>query len=82
MDFKAIALKLGLPETATEKEILSTIEVLLGYKTANEQLRKEKEEIRLAGITTAVENAINERRITAEKKNHFVELGKRSALKL
>lgn len=80
MDFKAIALKLGLPETATENEILSTIEVLLGYKTANEQLRKEKEEMQLAGITAAVESAITERRITAEKKNHFIALGKQVGL--
>lgn len=80
MDFKAIALKLGLPETATENEILSAIEVLLGYKTANEQLRKEKEEMQMAGITTAVETAITERRITADKKGHFVELGKKVGL--
>lgn len=75
MDFRAIALKLGLPETATENEILSTIEVLLGYKMANEQLRKEKEEMQLAGITAAVETAIAERRITADKKDHFITLG-------
>ena len=80
MDFKAIALKLGLPETATENEILSTIEELSGYKTANEQLRKEKEEMQLAGITSAVEAAITERRITAEKKDHFIALGKQVGL--
>lgn len=80
MDFKAIALKLGLPETATETEILSTIEVLLGYKTANEQLRQEKEQMQLAGITAAVESAITERRITAERKDHFIALGKQVGL--
>ena len=80
MDYKAIALKLGLPETATENDILSAIEVLLGYKTANEQLRQEKEQMQLAGITTAVETAITERRITADKKEHFVELGKKVGL--
>lgn len=80
MGFKAIALKLGLPETATETEILSTIEVLLGYKTANEQLRQEKEQMQLAGITAAVESAITERRITAEKKDHFIALGKQVGL--
>jgi hypothetical protein len=80
MDFKAIALKLGLPETATENEILSTIEVLLGYKTANEQLRKEKEGMQLASITSAVDAAITERRITAEKKDHFIALGKQVGL--
>lgn len=80
MDYKAIALKLGLPETATENDILSAIEVLLGYKTANEQLRQEKERMQLAGITAAVETAIIERRITADKKDHFVELGKKVGL--
>lgn len=80
MDYKAIALKLGLPETATENDILSTIEVLLGYKTANEQLRQEKEQMQLAVITAAVETAITERRITADKKDHFVELGKKVGL--
>ena len=80
MDFKAIALKLGLPESATENEILSAIEVLLGYKTANEQLRQEKEKMQLAGITAAVEAAVTERRITADKKDHFVELGKKVGL--
>lgn len=80
MDFKAIALKLGLPESATENEILSAIEVLLGYKTANEQLRQEKEQMQLAGINAAVETAITERRITADKKAHFVELGKKVGL--
>lgn len=80
MDYKAIALKLGLPETATENEILSTIEVLLGYKAANEQLRKEKEEMQLAGITAAVETSIAERRITADKKAHFITLGKQVGL--
>lgn len=73
--------KLGLPETATENEILSTIEVLSGYKTANEQLRKEKEEMQLAGITSAVEAAITERRITAEKKDHLSPLASRSGWK-
>lgn len=80
MDYKAIALKMGLPETATENEILSTIEVLLGYKTANEQLRQEKEQMQLAGITSAVEAAVTERRITAEKKDHFIALGKQVGL--
>lgn len=45
MDYKAIALKLGLPETAGENEILSSIEVLLGYKNANQQLQQEKEQM-------------------------------------
>ena len=54
--------------------------MLLGYKTANEQLRQEKEQMQLAGITAAVESAITERRITAEKKDHFIALGKQVGL--
>ena len=39
-DFKAIALKLGLPETATEAEILARIGILQGFQNANEELRR------------------------------------------
>lgn len=76
MDFKAIALKLGLPETATETDILTSIGVLLGYKEANATLRQEKEALQLAGITQMVEQAIKEGRFTADKKEHFIALGK------
>lgn len=77
MDFKAIALKLGLPETATEAEVLASIGILLGYKTANETLRQEKEQLQLAGITTMVNDACTAGKFTADKKNHFIELGKK-----
>lgn len=80
MDYKVIALKLGLPETATENEILSSIELLNGYKTANEQLRQEREQMQLASITEAVETAIAEKRILAEKKEHFIGVGKKIGL--
>lgn len=75
-DFKAIALKLGLPETATENEVLTSIGILLGYKTANETLQQEKETLQLAGITQVVDGAIGAHKITAEKKAHFITLGK------
>ena len=77
MDFKAIALKLGLPETATEENILSSIGILLGYKSANETLRREKEQLQLAGITTMVNDACTAGKFTADKKSHFIELGKK-----
>lgn len=80
MDYKAIALKLGLPETAGENEILSSIEVLNGYKTANQQLQQEKEQMQLANITAAVDAAIAEKRILAEKKEHFVGVGQKIGL--
>ena len=77
MDYKAIALKLGLPETAGENEILSSIDVLNGYKSANQQLQQEKEQMQLSSITTAVDTAIAEKRILAEKKEHFIGVGQK-----
>lgn len=80
MDFKTIALKLGLPETATENEILGKIAILLGFQTANETLRQEKEQLQLAGITQVVDAAIAERKILADKKDHFISLGKAAGI--
>lgn len=76
-NYTAVAIKLGLKETATESEILSKIELLLGYQTANEQLRAEKEEITLSAITTEVKGAVAKRLILADKESHFIELGKK-----
>lgn len=80
MDYKAIALKLGLPETATENEVLGAVNILLGYKTANETLRQEKEQLQLAGITQAVDGAITAHKIMADKKEHFITLGKTTGI--
>lgn len=76
-DLKAIALKLGLPEAATEQEILNAISLLLGLKAENETMKTELEGIRLAGITALVDGAIAMRKINADKKEHFIELGKK-----
>lgn len=77
MDYKAIALKLGLLETAGENEILSSIDLLLGYKTANQQLQQEKEQLQLSAITQTVKEATAKRLIVPEKEAHFIELGKK-----
>lgn len=77
---KTIALKLGLPETATEDEILGKIGILQGFQTANETLRQEKEQLQLAGITQVVDAAIAERKILADKKDHFISLGKAAGI--
>lgn len=83
MDLKAIALKLGLSETANESEILSKIETLKGMETANIQLTKErddlkteKETLQLSGITAQVDAAITAGKLTADKKQQFITLGK------
>lgn len=79
-DFKTIALKLGLPETATEDAILNTIGILLGYKTANETLRQENDQLKLSAITAEVDSAIAARKINADKKQHFISLGKTAGI--
>lgn len=75
-DFKAIALKLGLPETVTEAEILARIGILQGYQTANIELRKQLDEIRLASVTQLVDDAIKAGKFNADKREHFIGLGK------
>lgn len=73
---KLIALKLGLPEAASEQEVLAKLDILLGYKTANETLKTELGQLKLAGITQMVDGAITAGKFTADKKEHFLALGK------
>lgn len=77
MDQKIIALQLGLPETADETAISTKIAELKASKDNEEKLRKENEILQLGRITSVVEKAIAEKRIGADKKQQFVELGKK-----
>lgn len=76
MEQKAIALQLGLPETATDAEIAEKLGELKAAKEENAKLQKEKDALTLASITSLVEKAIGEKRITADKKDEFINLGK------
>ena len=76
MDQKVIALQLGLPDTATEDEIKAKMEELKASKAQVTALEKEKETLTLAAITQAVETAITEKRIGADRKEQFINLGK------
>lgn len=76
MEQKAIALQLGLPETATDAEIAEKLGELKAAKEENAKLQKEKDTLTLASITSLVEKAIGEKRITADKKDEFINLGK------
>lgn len=90
METKTLALSLGLAETATEAEISQKVEELKlasakvkTLETENAALVKRQQEVaqaqealKLAAVTQAVETAIQEKRISADKKDHFVELGK------
>lgn len=75
-NLKAIALKLGLAETATEADILGKIGILLAFQATNVELKKQLDDIKLAGITTLVDEAVKSGKVKAEMKDHFMKLGK------
>jgi hypothetical protein len=77
MENKTIALQLGLPETATEAEITAKLGELKAAKEENAKLQKEKDALTLTNITSLVEKAIDEKRIGADKKQQFIDLGKK-----
>lgn len=75
-NMKSIALKLGLAENASEAEIVAKIEAIqlvAGKVTEMEKTVKDQTD---AAIIQLVDGAIREKRITADKKEHFVGLGK------
>lgn len=80
MDTKQIALALGLPETATEQEVLQKIAELRQDAQEAVTLRQEAEAHRVEAIATLVDTAIGEGKFPADKKNHFVELGNKVGL--
>lgn len=76
MDIKTLALTLGLPETADEAAVNAKLAEL---KTANddvENIRRENEQLKLSQVTATVDAAIAAKKIPAEKKQHFLDLGK------
>ena len=77
---KELALQLGLPENATEQEIAAAIAKLQADAVQTAQLKKDAEKAAEKAIETAVDNAIQLRKITADKKDHFVALGKKVGL--
>ena len=76
MDLKKLALQLGLPEMADEATVLSKIAELQKEAGASVTLKAENDKLKLAGITTLVDKAITEKKITVENKEHFLNLGK------
>jgi hypothetical protein len=81
-EMKTIALKLGLPETATETEILVKIGALQLSAQNAESLQKEVEKQRERAIEVEVDAAIKLKRITGDKRDHFVGLGKTSGIEV
>lgn len=80
MELKDLALMLGLAETADEAAIKAEVATLKAAKTEAENLRKEKETLTLASITQVVETAISEKRINADRKDQFINLGKTTGI--
>lgn len=68
---KETLLLLGLPETATEEQVHAAVTALKSKADSAETLT-------LAAITAQVDAAINEKRITADRKEFFINLGKTS----
>lgn len=77
MELKKLALLLGLPEDASEKQIQAKIQSLLSLAKELDLLKKEKEELTLSAITSSVDDAVKDRRLSAERKAQFIELGKK-----
>lgn len=69
-NMEKILLKLGLAPGATEDEAVAAIG----------RLQEEKNTITLARITDAVNTAVKEKRITADKKDKYLNLGKQIGL--
>ncbi|MGM9753842.1 MAG: HK97 family phage prohead protease [Candidatus Cryptobacteroides sp.] len=76
MEFKDVALLLGLEATADESAVRARVQSLLKAEGDVKTLNTEKEQLTLAAITKAVETGITQKRIPAEKKDHFINLGK------
>ena len=64
---------LGLAETASEQEVVNALRLL-------KEKADEAESLHLASINALVESAVALRRITADKKEHFVSLGKSAGI--
>ena len=75
MEQKVIALQLGLPETATEKEINEKLAQLTAVQQENDTLKAEKQKLTEARIAQLVDTAIAEKRLDAQHKEQFVKLG-------
>ena len=77
MDIKTLALQLGLPETADEAAVNAKLAELKGSKEESDKMRAENEQLKLAQITAAVDAAVAAKKIPADKKQHFIDMGKK-----
>ncbi len=80
MELSKLALSLGLAATASESEVEAKIAELRAAMQEVVTLRAEKDQLTLSAITQAVEAGVAERRIPADKKDHFIALGKTAGI--
>lgn len=83
-DLQTIALALSLSEGATLAEVTAKITTLMQAGTRvtelegeNTTLKTENANLQLSSITTLVKTAQSEKKISADKEAHFIELGKK-----
>lgn len=80
MELKELALMLGLEATADESAVKARIQLLKKAEEDCKTLREEKQQMTLSAITQAVDTGIAENKIPADKKDHFINLGKAAGL--
>ncbi len=81
MEIKKIALALGLAESATEQDVLARAEQLCKEAGEVAQLREAAEQQRNEALAALVDSAVTEGRFAADKRDHFLDLGKKVGLK-
>ena len=79
---RIIALILGLPEDATEEQITAKIKELQAKAGITDTLQAEIAGIRDAQITSLVDAAQAANKFTADKKEHFIKLGKTAGVEV
>lgn len=77
MDQEKLALQLGLPKDADEATITAKLAKLQADGAEAETLRQERDTLRAARIETLVNAAISEKKIGEDKKQQFLDLGKK-----
>lgn len=75
MKLNEIANALGLPETATEDEVMLACRNSVELRNKNKDLLDELERLRSSAVAELVAQAVSDGRISEGKKEHFMKLG-------
>lgn len=76
-NMKKIAIQLGMKEDSTEEEL---VEAVKKVQQTNTTLSTEVETIRLNSITSEVDQAVAAKKFAADKRDHFINLGKTAGI--